>query len=140
MPNLVKISRQIKKFSTKARDSDRSVSIGAICYSGSIFGGSEKWAASYGEMNMCEFQIDNSKTEEIFQVYTNGRTDRQTVMAKSAQLVYQIIYVYIIFYRVSDVSYWVLQAFVANFRVFDFPTKFLRLVCDNDILWSKHWQ
>ena len=36
MPNFVKIPRQMKKFSMQALDSDCSVCMAAICYSGPI--------------------------------------------------------------------------------------------------------
>ena len=62
----MKISRQMKKFSIQVLDSDCSVCMTAVCYSGAIsaiatneqlFG--EKW--SY-----IKFKIDISKTERLF--------------------------------------------------------------------------
>ena len=48
MPNFVKISRQIKEFSIQVLDSDCSVCMAAICYSGPI------WAVPTNEQLLSE--------------------------------------------------------------------------------------
>ena len=81
----MQILRQIKKFSIQVVDSDCSVCMAAIWYSGPIsvvptneqfF--SEKWTGA-------KFQSDSLKTEGLVCIYTD--------MAKSTQLIVLIIYV-----------------------------------------------
>ena len=75
MPNFVKIPRQMKEFSVQTLDSDCSVYMAAICYSGPIS------AVPTNEQLLCKkktcskFQIDISKTEGLVRIYTDGRTD-----------------------------------------------------------------
>ena len=92
MPNFVKITRQMKD-SIQTLDSDCSICMAAICYSGPIS------AVPINEQLLCwkrtgaKFQIDISKTEGLVRVYTDGQTD----MAKSTQLVTVIIYLYTLY-------------------------------------------
>ena len=108
MPNFVKTSRQMKKFSIQALDSVHSVCMAAICYSDPI-STVLKNQQLLQKKNMCaKFQNDISKTEGLVGVYTG----RQMDMAELVQLVMLFIYIHIctcIFYRVSDVSFQVLQ-------------------------------
>ena len=82
MPNFVKIPRQIKEFPIRTLDSDCSVCMAAICYSGPI-SAVPTTEQLLGEKKKCsKFQIDISKTEGLVRVYTDGqkdgRTDRRT--------------------------------------------------------------
>ena len=65
MPNFVKISFQIKKFFMQARDSDRSVCMAAICYSGPISAVSTYYQLFVKKRTCDELQIDISKTERL---------------------------------------------------------------------------
>ena len=74
MPNFVKIPRQIKEFFIQTLDSDCSVCMAAICYSGPIA------AVPTNEQLLCEkrtgakFYIDSLKTEELVCIDTDRRT------------------------------------------------------------------
>ena len=79
MPNIVNISRRMKKFSIQTLDSDCSVYMAAICYSDPISAVPTN-EQLLGEKKKCsKFQIDISKTEGLVRVYTDGQTDGQTV-------------------------------------------------------------
>ena len=86
------IPRQIKKFSMQALYSDGSVCMAAIYYIGSISTVPRNEQLLSEERTRAKFQIDSLKTERL----VRRRTDRQTDIAKSTQLVLLIIYVYIL--------------------------------------------
>ena len=65
MPNLVKISCQIKLFSIQGFNSNRSVYMSAICYSSPI--------SAVPTNEQLKFQINTSKTEELVRIYTDRR-------------------------------------------------------------------
>ena len=90
----MKLPPQMKKFSIQALDSDRSVYMAGISYSGPITSTQtdEQFLAEKKTCAKC--QNDISKTSS--RIYR--QTDKQTDMAKSTQLVMLIIYIYI-FYR-----------------------------------------
>ena len=78
MPNCVKIPRQMKEFSIQTLDSDCSVCMAAICYSGPISAVPTNEQLLGKKKTCSKFQIDISKTEGLVRVYTDGRTDRRT--------------------------------------------------------------
>ena len=97
MPNLVKISRQKKKLYIQALDADRSVCLAAICYSGPISAVPNNEQLLVEKRTGAKFQIDISKTEGLGLV--RMYTDRQTDIAKSAQVATLIVYICIYFIR-----------------------------------------
>ena len=78
MPNFVKIPCQMKEFSIQALDSDRSVNMAAICYSGPISAVSTIEQFLSEKRADTKFQIDSLTTEGLVCIYTDGRTDRRT--------------------------------------------------------------
>ena len=71
MPNFVKISRQIKKFSIEELDVDRLVCMADICYSDSISAVPTN-GLIFGEKSTCaKFRIDISKMD----IYTQADED-----------------------------------------------------------------
>ena len=89
----------MQKFSIQTLDSDCSVCMAAICYSGPISAVPTNEQLRGKKKTCSKFQIDISKTE-----------DGQTDIAKSTQLVTVIIYKYLsILYMVSAAYFWMLQ-------------------------------
>ena len=66
MPNFVNIPRQMKKFSIPALDSDRSICLAAICFSGPMSAVPTNEQRSYPK-----FKIDISNTEGLVRVYVD---------------------------------------------------------------------
>ena len=73
--NFMKISRQIQKLSLQELDLDRSVCMIAIRYSGAISAVPTNEQRPWKKRTCSKFQIDNSKTEELFRVYVYRQTD-----------------------------------------------------------------
>ena len=59
MPNYVKISHQIKKFTIQVSDSDCSVNMAAICYSGPILAVPTNEQLLTKKITGAKFQIDS---------------------------------------------------------------------------------
>ena len=77
MPNLVKISRQIGKFSLQRLEFDLLVCIIVIlvCFSSPISAVSTYEQPLPKKRTCAKFQIDISKTEGLLRVYTNKQRD-----------------------------------------------------------------
>ena len=76
MPNFVKFSRLLKKFSIQVLDSDRSVCMSAICYSGPISAVTTNEQLLMEKSMYSKFQNDISKTEGLVRVHTDRQTER----------------------------------------------------------------
>ena len=95
MPNFVKISRQMKKLSIQALDSNRPVCMAAICFNGPMLALPTNEQLFREKRTCAKFQIDIdylSKTEGLVRVCTN----RQTDITKLTQFVIQKWYYCII--------------------------------------------
>ena len=84
--------RQIKKFSIQVHDSDCSVCMVAICYSGMISTFLRNEQLLSEERRGVKFEIESLRTQGLVRVYADGRTDEHGKINSAHQSDHLCIY------------------------------------------------